>query len=112
MFKTLKEREGEEETGMEVEKLLEKSFVFNRDNIIWREIGEEIVFLQRKEKNFYEGNKTASFICRQLVKGKTAHQIIRGLQKNYSGVEAGVLKRDVVDFINKGLKAKTLVIKE
>ena len=92
--------------------IVEKRLVPNEEIISFREIDGEIVFLHKKERNFYELNETANFIWKALINGEKPKDIIKSMQKKFKEVEKEVLEKDVLDFIKKLINKKIFLIKK
>lgn len=97
---------------MKVEEILEKYVVPNDKLISWREIDNEIVFLHKEERVFYELNKTAAFIWKEVLKKKKVGEIIEAIQKRYTKVKREILRKDALNFVNNLLKKKLFLLRK
>ena len=97
---------------MAVNTLLSKQITLNDKVVSWKEIEGEIIVLDKKTKDFYELNKSASFIWKQIVAKKKVSSIITALIKKHKKVKKTLLEKDVLSFVNKGIKKKMFVIKK
>ncbi|MCF7907320.1 MAG: PqqD family protein [Candidatus Omnitrophica bacterium] len=95
---------------MKADQLKGKCMTINEEIISWREIDKEVVFLNKQEKSFYELNKTAEIIWRQLAKGGKLTQVISQVQKKYKKVGKQDIERDVIAFIADGIKKKIFIV--
>jgi len=88
---------------------LEKKVIINKSNIIFKEIGGETIFLNRKNKKLYELNETASFIWSKVNKKVPIKKIIKNLSSKYN-IEEKKAKKDVSEFIKDCLSKKIFII--
>ena len=96
---------------MKKEEVLKKYLIPNDGLISWREIDNEIVFLHKEEKAFYELNRTANFIWQEAVRKKSVKEIIKTMQKKYNNISGNTIMKDTFDFINNLLKKKYFFLK-
>ena len=97
---------------MKKEEIMGKCLVPNEKLISWREIDNEIVLLHKKEKAFYELNKTADFIWKRAIEKEKVKEIIEAMQKVYRKVNRDILKKDALDFIDDLFKKKIFIIEK
>ena len=97
---------------MKETEVLDKHIILNNKLIFCKDVEGEIIFLHKKERELYELTKTADFIWRKAVAGKTVGQIIEAMQKKYVKVEKEILKRDTLDFVDDLLKREIFCLKK
>ena len=96
---------------MKKEQILGKYLVPNDKLVSWREIDDEILFLDQKEKAFYELNKTASFIWKEAARKRNIREIIEAMQGRYAKINKEILKKDMLDFMSNLLKKRYFLLK-
>jgi hypothetical protein len=89
--------------------LLDKIFKLNDEILTWRLIDQEVVFLNTKERAFYELNKTATYIWAHLNGKRTLNDIINGLAERFL-FKKNIAEKDVVEFIKKGIKDRVFIL--
>ena len=96
---------------MKKELTLKEYVIPNNKLISWREIDNEIVFLHKEERAFYELNETANFIWKEAVRGQKIEEIIEAMQKKFLGINKEILRKDTLNFISNLLKKKIYLLK-
>jgi hypothetical protein len=91
------------------EQILDKCVAPNNDLISWKEIDNQIVFLHKKEKSFFELNKTASIIWKEAVRKQKIKQIVGIVERKYNKVKKEQLENDTVSFITELLRKEIFI---
>ncbi len=96
---------------MKGESIRDKQLSFNSERISYREIEGEILVLDKKRKIFYELNKTASIIWKEIIHKRSIDKIIKILQEKYDKMDREKIEKDVIDFISLLIRKKYLLVK-
>jgi outer membrane protein assembly factor BamB len=89
---------------------LDKSYMVEKDNIVYRMIDNEAVILNLDNGRYYNLNTVGTKIWNLLYKGKSIREILNSLKLEYSLPEQKLIK-DIMKFI-KHLKSKSLLKKD
>ena len=88
-----------------------KILVLNEERISWREIDKEVVVLDKKEKEFYELNKSASIIWKEFVKKGSVKSAASKLKSKYKREDKEQIEKDTLSFA-RGLIRKKFFIEK
>ncbi len=95
---------------MENKAILNKGITLNDGIIYWKDIEGTIILLHSEEKEVYELNEVASFICRRIIRKEPIEKIISVLRKEYKEIERQTIEKDTFSFIKKGLKKNFFLV--
>jgi len=80
----------------------------NADEVVWREVGDELVVLELSSSTYLTLNGTAKNIWEGLADGATIETLVEGLVARY-GISADRARTDVDSFIAE-LTARDLLV--
>ena len=78
--------------------------IVNSRRISWREIDKEVVVLDKKEKEFYELNKSASIIWKELAQKGSVSGAVRKVKSKYKNEDKAQIEKDVNNFARSLIK--------
>ena len=88
--------------------ILNKRILPNENIVSWRVIDNQIIFFHKKERSFYELNKTGSFIWKKLNDKAQTKNIVDLISSNYD-VDRDTAEKDTLEFIKDLLKKKIFI---
>jgi len=89
--------------------ILDKCVLPNSELISWRAIDGEVIFLHKKERVFYELNKTASFIWEKASSKTPIRKIINSLSANYD-IDRDAAEKDTLEWMEDLLNRKIFIV--
>jgi hypothetical protein len=96
--------------GVGMKDLLGKTIVVNKEMASWRLIDKVVIFLHKKERVFYELNKTATFIWLKANEKNSIKQIIKGLISKFD-ITKKTAEKDIMEFVNEAIKKKVFLLR-
>ena len=76
----------------------DEPFCINTHDVVWREIGDELVVLQISTATYLSINGSGRTLWKRLVDCATPTELVEALTERY-GIEAEVARRDVDGFV-------------
>jgi hypothetical protein len=74
------------------------SVVLDLERLMWRDVGEEIIVLDKRNWTYMGINGSGALLWRELIEGASAEQLVARLRETY-GLEQDVARRDVGAFV-------------
>lgn len=90
--------------------ILDKCILPNDDLVSWRIIDEQVIFLHKKDRTFYELNKTASFIWEKAADKIPVETIIGFLSSNYD-IDRKTAEKDTLEWVEDLLGKEILIVR-
>jgi len=81
--------------------------VKKKSGVIAREADQKIIILDPKEGSVYTLNDTAAYIWKFLHKKRSVSEILKKIADDFEVPESKI-RKDVINFIQKGIKNKLL----
>jgi len=86
---------------------LDKKMVLKADEVVWREVGDELVVLELGTSTYLTLNGTAKYLWLTLAEGATVGELVKSLAARY-GISDEQARIDASSFIN-ALTARGLI---